>query len=54
MAKNDRSGFSIGDGFRLGIGFAIANALIALVGASLWFLVLAGLFVTTGVSAAGR
>ena len=40
-----QSGFTIGDGFRLGIGFAIANALIAMLGAAVWFLLLAGLFV---------
>ena len=40
--KNIRSGFTIGDGFRLGLGFAVANALIALLCAVVWFLFLAG------------
>jgi len=40
-----QSGFTIGDGFRLGIGFAIANACIGLLAAIVWFFVLAGLFV---------
>ncbi len=54
MAKNERAGFTIGDGFRIGIGFAIANALVACLGAVLWFAVIAGMFVTAGVQAAGR
>lgn len=41
--KNSKVGFSIADGFRLGIGFAVANAFIALIAAAIWFLVLAGL-----------
>lgn len=54
MAKNERTGFSIGDGFRLGIGFAVANMVVAALGAVLWFVLLAGLFVSSGVQAAGR
>ena len=41
--KKSQVGFSIADGFRLGIGFAIANALIALVAAIAWFMLLAGM-----------
>ncbi|MFT4515765.1 MAG: hypothetical protein ACI91B_004485 [Planctomycetota bacterium] len=48
--KNSKVGFSIADGFRLGLGFAIANAFIALLGAVIWFMVLAGLFGTSTMS----
>jgi len=41
--KKSQVGFSIADGFRLGIGFAIANAFIGLLAALAWFLVLAGM-----------
>ena len=43
-SKNTRPGFTIGDGFRLGLGFAIANAFIALLCAAIWTFALAGLF----------
>ncbi|MBX3462009.1 MAG: hypothetical protein KF830_02475 [Planctomycetes bacterium] len=37
-----RPGFTIGDGFRLGIGFALASALVALLSTLVWVFVLAG------------
>ncbi len=39
-----RVGFTIGDGFRLGIGFALASALVALLSTVVWTFVLASLF----------
>lgn len=49
MTQKNSPGFTIGDGFRLGIGFAIANALIALLGFLLWGAVLSGLFAASAV-----
>jgi len=49
--KNSKVGFSIADGFRLGLGFAIANAFVALLAAVIWFMVLAGLFGASTISA---
>ncbi len=52
MGQKNASGFSIGDGFRLGLGFMFAQIIFAVLAGVLWFAGAAALFGLAAVSGA--